>query len=1059
MSTNLQKNLRSAFLVFTVIAGLGAQVGLSHAATGTRLPEVKSPIVHLQVSASVGPNHSLSGAMVEIRNAQGTIIGKGLTNVAGSLVLQLPDSVRTHLPLRFTTTGGVILESSAQSINGPSFDGTLRGQVTKLPAGQHTIVFLDLLSTTASAMRSKTRSYASAMKAVRTGLAIGKGFPDNGLRFTNNHVHWSLEQTAMNQYGGYDQFIQHLVTLLQHHLLITELTLPVTQTNSQTSASPYPQCQAALGNGSNKSGTASTTNIVNYGSLSIEQLIVLAGSNYKVQAAAAVTGMLLTGGASGSGATPSYVNAVSQQLACISSQLSYLSEQVAQLTLMTAVAPALACGNSLEFQYNLYQGLVDAAEPNADGTPSANPLNGTNKALLTDLPGWGSLATSCGSSINNMLMGTAGGQASAWRTMNQNYQIPANGGSKWATALQVQQLQEFLSYWGTLEYYQFVLTNEYYNYEDNPNPTNAQSQAGNVTETTLCKNGTTATSPTYCAWQSNILNAFPGNLYSDEIGVWSNGLAANAYPGGLATLLYGPLYGSTILPQTQTGLTPNELVELYQRVTGVQIKDPNQQYYYQWNSPGQDWNWPAANVTTPALDYFNIQGINPSHLASAVETFTNPQAPRTQQVTAAQMADLNGPGPKQANGEPLTATQFFINAFNQDPSSQWATVPASGAGFYSSDNVSRVVWYWICTHKNDISGQCDGKKWALEVDTYASVNAYNSKNNNPTPSTPNDNAMLGRSWWPGAATATSYQPPPPLTSQSTLPGPVDALTAKGVSSGSIELRFSPPSNTGGQPITGYLATCVHGFGTSVQASSMSSPLTITVQFPGEPYQCNVQAQNIVGLGAAASNPVSASTPTLAAGVPSPPKVNSASPTVNGTVISFTAPSNQGSSPISNYYASCSAPNTTTLTVSGTTASPLTLTGLTPGIFYECTVKARNSYGLSYTSNARYVTTSYTTGAVPGPPTLTDTTPSSATSIVVTFTAPSYPGWSAITGYNATCVAPNGRGTTVEGRASPLTVKGTANQPLGSGVTYSCTVTATNGSGPSDPSNAMFVTTY
>ena len=161
--------------------------------------------------------------------------------------------------------------------------------------------------------------------------------------------------------------------------------------------------------------------------------------------------------------------------------------------------------------------------------------------------------------------------------------------------------------------------------------------------------------------------------------MWSNGLAANAYPGGLAILLYGPLYGSTILPQTQTGLTPNELVELYQRVTGVQIKDPNQQYYYQWNSPGQDWNWPAANVTTPALDYFNIQGINPSHLASAVETFTNPQAPRTQQVTAAQMADLNGPGPKQANGEPLTATQFFINAFNQDPSSQWATVPASGA--------------------------------------------------------------------------------------------------------------------------------------------------------------------------------------------------------------------------------------------------------------------------------------------------------------------------------------------------------------------------------------------
>jgi len=1053
MSTNLQKNLRSAFLVFTVIAGLGAQVGLSHAATGTRLPEVKSPIVHLQVSASVGPNHSLSGAMVEIRNAQGTIIGKGLTNVAGSLVLQLPDSVRTHLPLRFTTTGGVILESSAQSINGPSFDGTLRGQVTKLPAGQHTIVFLDLLSTTASAMRSKTRSYASAMKAVRTGLAIGKGFPDNGLRFTNNHVHWSLQQTAMNQYGGYDQFIQHLVTLLQHHLLITELTLPVTQTNSQASASPYPECQAPTGNGQSKSGNSSTTTIVNYGVQTIQMLLIYAGAN-EGKAASSVAGMLLSGlSTSNSPASSSSVKAVTQQLACISSQLNYLSEQVAEMYLIEKIDTAASCESALKAQYVLYRGLVDAAEPNADGTPSAKPLDKNNVDLLADLPDWRALNNFCGSRINDMVFGTQGNRyQGAWQISNKNYQTPSLGGSSWATALEVQELQEFLSYWGTLEYYQFILTNEVYNYYSET--TNANSSAGNDFGTTLCKTTNNASTATYCAYQSNMLNAFPGDLYSDEIAVWSSGLAVNAYPGGLATLLYGPLYGSTILPQTQTGLTPYELVQLYQRETGFQITDPTKDLYV---SPGPNWDWPVANMTIAALDYFNIQGINPSHQSSAVETFTNPQAPRTQQVTAAQMSDLNGQGPKPTEkGERLTATQFFINAFNQDPSSQWAT---SGAGFYSSDNVSRVEWYWVCTHKDAYTGKCDQQKWKMGVNLHASVNNYDSGVNIPPPSTPNYSALLGRSWWPGAATATSYQPPPPLTSQSTLPGPVDALTAKGVSSGSIELRFSPPSNTGGQPITGYLATCVDGFGTSVQASSMSSPLTITVQFPGEPYQCNVQAQNIVGLGAAASKPVSASTPTLAAGVPGSPKINSASPTVNGTVISFTAPSNQGSSPISNYYASCSAPNTTTLTVSGTTASPLTLTGLTPGIFYECTVKARNSYGLSYTSNARYVTTSYTTGAVPGPPTLTDTTPSSATSIVVTFTAPSYPGWSAITGYNATCVAPNGRGTTVEGRASPLTVKGTANQPLGSGVTYSCTVTATNGSGPSDPSNAMFVTTY
>ena len=71
-------------------------------------------------------------------------------------------------------------------------------------------------------------------------------------------------------------------------------------------------------------------------------------------------------------------------------------------------------------------------------------------------------------------------------------------------------------------------------------------------------------------------------------------------------------------------------------------------------------------------------------------------------------------------------------------------------------------------------------------------------------------------------------------------------------------------------------------------------------------------------------------------------------------ISFTEPSNNGGSPITGYVASCAAAGKTTRTVSGS-GSPLTVTGLTGGVLYSCSVTASNSIGTGAPSAASSVT--------------------------------------------------------------------------------------------------------
>jgi len=174
--------------------------------------------------------------------------------------------------------------------------------------------------------------------------------------------------------------------------------------------------------------------------------------------------------------------------------------------------------------------------------------------------------------------------------------------------------------------------------------------------------------------------------------------------------------------------------------------------------------------------------------------------------------------------------------------------------------------------------------------------------------------------------------------------------------------------------------------------------------------------------------------------PSAPTGVSAMAGASSAVVSFAAPSANGS-PITGYTVTSNPGN---LSATGT-SSPITVSGLTNGTAYTFTVTATNAVGTSAASTPSSAVTPSTT---PSAPTSVVATAGDA-SASVAFGAPASNGGAAITSYT---VAASPGTATATGTASPITVSGLAN-----GTSYTFTVTATNaaGSGPASvPSNSV-----
>jgi len=224
--------------------------------------------------------------------------------------------------------------------------------------------------------------------------------------------------------------------------------------------------------------------------------------------------------------------------------------------------------------------------------------------------------------------------------------------------------------------------------------------------------------------------------------------------------------------------------------------------------------------------------------------------------------------------------------------------------------------------------------------------------------------------------------------------------------------------------------------------------TVTMVFGGT---CTIAANQAGNSDYAAAAQVTRSV-TITPVVPGMPGIGAATPGNTQAQISFSPPSSNGGSNIIDYTATCTASGQTTRT--GTAAgSPITVSSLVNDVTYACTVAARNGAvtngGVGSSSNPVNVTPAAVT--VPGAPIIGVPVEGDA-SVSLPFSPPLSNGGSAIINYTATCSA-NGQTTrTGNGTASPIVVSLLTN-----GVTYDCSITATNSVGTGAASGSVQVT--
>ena len=181
----------------------------------------------------------------------------------------------------------------------------------------------------------------------------------------------------------------------------------------------------------------------------------------------------------------------------------------------------------------------------------------------------------------------------------------------------------------------------------------------------------------------------------------------------------------------------------------------------------------------------------------------------------------------------------------------------------------------------------------------------------------------------------------------TAPSPPGVPTGVSAAAGSLQatVNWTAPASDGGSPITTYRITPYIGntAQTPVNVSAPASSKTITGLAGGTTYTFTVTAVNAVGPGpeSTPSNPVTPTSPSP----PGAPTGVSAGAGVMQATVSWTAPADDGGSPISSYritpYIGASAQAPISAEASATSK---TITGLAAGTTYTFRVTAINALG-------------------------------------------------------------------------------------------------------------------
>lgn len=202
----------------------------------------------------------------------------------------------------------------------------------------------------------------------------------------------------------------------------------------------------------------------------------------------------------------------------------------------------------------------------------------------------------------------------------------------------------------------------------------------------------------------------------------------------------------------------------------------------------------------------------------------------------------------------------------------------------------------------------------------------------------------------GAGTATSSSPGAPAPAAPSAPT-ITAVTAPG--SGQLSVAFTPPTDDGGSTVTNYAYSTDNGLNYTVRNPlGVTTPLVITGLTNGTSYQIRLKAINTTGQGAGslavAGTPISASAP----GSPTATRAMLTGADAD-VYISWTAPSSDGGSPITDYvieYSDDGGANWQVASDTVSTSTNATFTAFDRATTYIFKVKTVNAVGSSLYGN-------------------------------------------------------------------------------------------------------------
>ncbi|MEO8619597.1 MAG: fibronectin type III domain-containing protein [bacterium] len=302
----------------------------------------------------------------------------------------------------------------------------------------------------------------------------------------------------------------------------------------------------------------------------------------------------------------------------------------------------------------------------------------------------------------------------------------------------------------------------------------------------------------------------------------------------------------------------------------------------------------------------------------------------------------------------------------------------------------------------------------------------------------------------GTGTMSAAAPGTPTTT----PG-APSISSITPGNGQLSVALTAPASTGGTAITNYEYSTDNGVTWLVRSpAATTSPLVITGLINGTTYAVRLRAVNAVGSGTQST--ALSGTP---ATVPDAPTNLVATAGLTNAALTWTAPASSGGSAITTYVVEFSANGGTSWSPfahSASTATAITVTGLTNGTAYQFRVSATNALGTGATSGTASATPG-TPGAPTGATIAFNQQSSTALDGLFSWTAPASSGASAITDYVIEYkTSASVTWTTFAHSASTLT---TATVPgLVPSTTYNVRISAKNAVGTGAPSAVATATT-